>query len=336
MAPTQDSANAPQEMVVDLPSDSAEEASISMKGRVSNPVWSTVCAFLVLTSGLVLHPVLKLFYQEGYGDVKNTLSVLDMFAAIMILVVMLLLRNCCATSTSSLVQDEESRGRSTGNGELLLIRQANRSRPPLSWNFQRCRVLLKTTFLPGTCVFLSILLATLANYESLFLFWAFAPLEIVFVMVLARYLQPPSDRRVELQFSGRQKKVELGGVFLAVSGVVLLTGHKLWGSKKKSCLLSTDVELESADTNPPDGYLVAIVLSIVFRFNQAVSTVFIRRACVKMEDTSVLLLSLCKVDLVEPHHFEMWRDSLQPIDSAPKAVGVQVIIYKSKVGCTAI
>ena len=67
MAPTQDSATAPQEMVVDLPSDRAEEASISMKGRVSNPVWSTVCAFLVLTSGLVLHPVLKLFYHFLYS-----------------------------------------------------------------------------------------------------------------------------------------------------------------------------------------------------------------------------------------------------------------------------
>lgn len=205
MFPTQDSATAPGAMLVDLPPDPAEEVAMSTKGRVSNPVWSTFYAFLALSSGLVLSPVLKLFYQEGYGDVKNTLSVLDMCAAITILVLMLLLRNCCATSTP-VVEQDEAWSRSRGNGELLLSTQAHRSRRPFSWNFQCCRVLLQTTFLPGTCIFFATVSAALANYESLFLFWAFAPLEIVFVMVLARYLQTATDQRVELQFSGRQKK----------------------------------------------------------------------------------------------------------------------------------
>eukprot|EP00927_Polykrikos_kofoidii_P021749 TRINITY_DN20499_c3_g1_i1.p1 TRINITY_DN20499_c3_g1~~TRINITY_DN20499_c3_g1_i1.p1 ORF type:complete len:400 (-),score=49.68 TRINITY_DN20499_c3_g1_i1:50-1105(-) len=196
-------------------------------------------ACVLFTTGIVLHPVLKLFYAEGhkYGEAKNTLSVVDSAVAVMVLFIVAKSREMCTPQTHS----------------------------PGFWK----RVIVHTC-LPGFCIFMSITLATLANFESLWTFLTLAPLEIVFVVILARFWQ-----------HAVQTPQQLMAAFIVFIGATLI--------------MVRTVSTKQAET-PADGWTVAIVSSVAMRLNQAVGTIVIRNACVNLRDEAdIAQISLCKI-----------------------------------------
>jgi len=215
-------------------------------GRSSSSQDTIVAAFfalVLLISGVILHPVLKLFYAEGdeYGHAKNTLSVVDTALAVVFL---LLLRS----------------GR----------RMCNKNCVRTMWG-----TAFRQTLLPGLFIFGSIALATWANYESLWAFFTLAPIEIAFVIALsvAWHKVVPSL----WQFLA---------ALIVIGGAALLSVHMIQKAKANT------------ENQPPDGWIAALVASLLFRLNQAFATIAIRSACVALRDgglADVVDISICKI-----------------------------------------
>jgi len=194
-------------------------------------------ACIYLSSGLFLHPVLKLFYREGYGNVKNTVSVLDMGIAVVALSIVRLV-----------VAGIERVSVSVSKTKLIPLHR-------------RLPLLFRVTFLPGLCIFLAVVLATYANYESFFFFMILAPLELVFVLILIHLTrwQNPENRITPYDLAC--------AFFILAGGICVTVDHvRKMGSS-------------GTGQSPPDGYLVAVMLCLVFRFTQAVNSVVLRKAC---------------------------------------------------------
>ncbi|CAJ1437544.1 unnamed protein product, partial [Effrenium voratum] len=111
---------------------------------------------VVVVLGAVLHPELKAFYHSGHGDMKNTVSAIDTWAACLLLWAL-----------------------SLGAGRSTLPK-----REKLRWAAP-----------PGIFVFLVITLATWANFLSYGCYAAFGPTELVFVYAFARIWHPAERQR---------------------------------------------------------------------------------------------------------------------------------------------
>eukprot|EP00929_Paragymnodinium_shiwhaense_P089061 TRINITY_DN49317_c0_g2_i1.p1 TRINITY_DN49317_c0_g2~~TRINITY_DN49317_c0_g2_i1.p1 ORF type:complete len:375 (-),score=50.23 TRINITY_DN49317_c0_g2_i1:16-1140(-) len=153
------------------------------RGRAPQLVWS----FVLLSTGVFLHPELKLLYAQGkaYGKAKNTVSVVDTLLAVLVLAVLRCIR------------------------PLWLKRDARvYSRIPTL-------TIVQHTMMPGLCIFGAIALATWANYESLWTFFVLAPMEILFVSLLSCVWQKvvPSP-------------LQMLAISIVVSGAIVLTVAK--------------------------------------------------------------------------------------------------------------
>merc|ERR1712137_1377223 len=202
--------------------------------------WSTVgYTILQMVMGIILHPCLKALYpleHNKYGDAKNTLSVVDTFFAALLLL-------------------------------LSRVIFSYRSFASVPWV-----AVVRQTFFPGACIFLSITLATLANYESYWTFVVLGPVTLIFLVILSHFWQGVTPN------SG-----QLGALCVVFVGSVLVVINVLLGK---------------TGTEPPDGWTVAVVSSLAFHANQAFGCIVVRNACVSLltnDNVTVLDLTLGKV-----------------------------------------
>lgn len=233
-------------------------------------------AVLHLTSGVLLHPVLKVFYKQEntnpatgqaeknfYGDVKNSVSVFDMGLAAVFLALLRGLSRCCKSAPLAPSRTVPS----SFQPEIVA--------PPMS-------SLFSLTFLPGVCIFLSVAVATLANYESFFLFMISAPLEIVFVFVMVwafrldeeRRGGPPRTTPSWDHHSRKPTRAQLGCAALIILGSICVTADHVSRSSAQS----------HSGTGPPAGWTIAVLLCVGFRLNQAVTSIVVRRAYVRARE----------------------------------------------------
>jgi len=177
--------------------------------------------------GQVLHPELKALYTHGYGHAKNTVSFIDTAFAALAAV-------CCRWLFG---RTSRSAAASTRN-------------VPLAFK-------LRNVALPGTCVFLVIVLSTLANYWS-YEVWALSgPCDLLFVWVLSRCFQPEDQQRPLL--------ADLPAIGATACGTLLLAIETLKGS--------------------PNGELLqASVAALLCRACQAVMLVTLRGCCLNLRD----------------------------------------------------
>lgn len=178
-------------------------------------------ASIFLLVQCILHPELKVFYSHGGGNMKNTTSFIDSAVAAAIL--------------------------SLGS---MAARQVS-PRSPASKGIRPLLGKVSSVFLPAAGVFCVILLSTLANYLSFKVWVALGPVDLVFTVIFAWYLQGVAATRMELS-----------AVALAIVGSLAFVAGELHASKADDSTV-----------------VLAIVVTLCCRAVQGLQTVLLRNAC---------------------------------------------------------